>query len=145
MPVVQMLVGCTSFESGHVSPDYPFGFRLRCQRREWLEYKRGHGYRFVTCTSNPKRPGLVWNKPHASTYTALAVMYLDEDDHVQWNGIHVGTDEPSIDRFVATYGEGLQGAQEQAILHDLRNIARISKARYEAYLAKQQQQAQVAD
>jgi len=140
MPVVQMLVGCVSFDMAHETEDYPYGHTLRCQRREWLEYKRGHGYRFVTCTSNPKRPGLVWNKPHASTYAALAVMYLDEKDHVQWAPFHAGSDEPSIDRYAETYAEGLQGAQEQAILHDLRNIARISKARWEAYLAKQQQQ-----
>jgi hypothetical protein len=145
MPVVQMLVGCTSFETAHCTSAYPYGRTLRCQRREWLEYKAGHGYRFVTCTNNPKRPGLVWNKPHASTYAALAVMYLDENEHVQWACLHTYTEEGTIDAFVATYGEGLQGAQEQAILHDLRNIARISKARWEAYLAKQQQQTQVAD
>jgi len=30
--------------------------------------------------------GEPWNKPHYSTYTDLAVLYLDEQDHVQWWG-----------------------------------------------------------
>ncbi len=143
MAVVEMLVGCESFESAHISANYPFGFRLRCQRREWLEFKAGYGYRFMTCTSNPKRPGLVWNKPKASTYAALGVMYLDEQGHVQWNVLHAGTVEKDIDRFVEQYRDGLQGEREQQILADLRNIARISQARYEAWVAKQQEQ--VAD
>lgn len=82
--------------SGHVSPetayvvdDYPYGFRLRCKIRYWLEYKTNKGFRFVSQTSNPKRPGLVWNAPKASKYSKCgAAMILDDDTgHVEWRGL----------------------------------------------------------
>lgn len=82
--------------SGHVSPetaylvnDYPYGFRLRCKIRYWLEYKPGKGMRFVSQTTNPKRPGIVWNAPKASTYRAHgAVMLVNpENGHVGCTGL----------------------------------------------------------
>ena len=48
------LIGHTSQETAFVQPDYPYSRRLRCQRRGWIETKKGHGQRFVTQTSNPK-------------------------------------------------------------------------------------------
>lgn len=81
--------------AGHVSPDtaylvsdYPYGFRLRCQIRYWLEFNKSHGVRLMSQTSNPKRPELVWNKAKGSTYCKFGgAMYLDENDHVQWAGL----------------------------------------------------------
>jgi len=35
--------------------DYPYGFRLRCKIRFWLEYAPKRGFRFVSQTTNPKR------------------------------------------------------------------------------------------
>lgn len=80
--------------SGHVSPetaylveDYPYGFRLRCKIRYWLEYAPKKGFRFVSQTTNPKR-GHVWNKPKASTYARFGgAMFLDESGHVHWSGL----------------------------------------------------------
>lgn len=81
--------------AGHVSPDtaytvddYPYGFRLRCKIRYWLEFKPKQGFRLVSQTTNPKR-GNVWNKPKASTYSAFGgCMYLDDSDgHVHWSGL----------------------------------------------------------
>jgi len=80
--------------SGHISPetafvveDYPYGFRLRCKIRYWLETNK-KGTRFVSQTTNPKASTEVWNKPKASTYVDFSgAMYLDENDHVQWQGI----------------------------------------------------------
>lgn len=59
----------TSPETASLMPDSPYGFRLRCQMRVWLESRKGHGYRMMTQTSNPKNAGLVWNKPKASIYS----------------------------------------------------------------------------
>lgn len=82
--------------SGHVSPetaylvnDYPYGYTLRCKIRYWLEYKPGKGMRFASQTTNPKRPGTVWNKPKASTYQSRGgVMLLNpENGHVSWTGL----------------------------------------------------------
>jgi hypothetical protein len=94
---------------GHVSPetaylvnDYPYGFRLRCKIRYWLEHKAGHGTRLVSQTTNPKRQGQqigcdaagdYWNKPKASTYSAgFAFMFLDEQGHVQWTCLSAYSD-----------------------------------------------------
>lgn len=146
MAVKEMLIGCNSEATSHCTLDYPYGFKLRCQRREWLEYKPNHGYRFVTQTSNPKKPSkwvvcdtcngsgyimlavlghpgrqtvcvccngngqveeLVWNAPKASTYVTLAAMYIDEQGHVQWAGLHMYSTVAEIDAFVSTYREGL--------------------------------------
>jgi hypothetical protein len=37
MPKIhRVLTGCVSAETAHVQADYPYGRRLRCQRRCWL-------------------------------------------------------------------------------------------------------------
>lgn len=75
----QQLVGHVSPETAFVVADYPYGFKLRCQMRYWIESKPGYGQRFVSQTSNPKKPGLVWNKPKAGVYALVVVMYRDQD------------------------------------------------------------------
>jgi hypothetical protein len=117
---ITVLVGHSSPETAHVTEDSPYGFRLRCQRRAWLECHPTKGYRFVTQTSNPKRPGLVWNAPKASTYTSLGVMFLDDAQHVQWARLSVYDSLATIDRFAATYPEGLREPRERRILGMLR-------------------------
>lgn len=75
----RQLVGHVSPETAMVVADYPYGFKLRCQMRYWVESKPGYGQRFVSQTSNPKKPGLVWNKPKAGVYALVVVMYQDQD------------------------------------------------------------------
>lgn len=58
---MKILTGHTSPETAYVVQDYPYGFRLRCQIRYWLEFKAGKGVRLVSQTSNPKVAGLVWS------------------------------------------------------------------------------------
>lgn len=85
---MQILSNHTSLETAYLVDDYPYGFRLRCTIRYWLEYHPKRGFRFVSQTSNPKRPGLVWNKPKASTYCRFGgAMYLDDVGHVHWAGL----------------------------------------------------------
>lgn len=84
---VRVLSGHTSAESAYLVKDYPYGRRLRCQIRYWIETAtKGSAkseQRWVSQTTNPKAPGHPWNKPKPSTYSAFAVMYLDEKDYVQ--------------------------------------------------------------
>jgi hypothetical protein len=82
-----LLFGHVSPETAYVVADYPYGFRLRCSIRYWLEFKPKKGFRFVSQTTNPKR-GNVWNKPKASTYSEFGgAMYLNEDGHCTWSGL----------------------------------------------------------
>lgn len=78
----------TSPETAYVVDDYPYGFRLRCKIRYWIEHHPKHGFRLVSQTTNPKLSREVWNKPKASIYSAVVlVMGLDEQGHVQSAGI----------------------------------------------------------
>ena len=36
-------------------------------------------------TTNPKKPGQIWNKPKASVYYVFGVMGLNADGHVTWD------------------------------------------------------------
>ncbi|KZM71082.1 hypothetical protein [Nocardia terpenica] len=89
--VVRVLRGHSDAESAFVVDDYPYGFRLRCKIRYWMEQASKGQYkahwRMVTQTTNPKRPGEVWNKPKASQYTGYAVLVQYENDHVGQVGV----------------------------------------------------------
>ena len=100
----------TSPETAYVVDDYPYGFRLRCSIRYWLEFNPKRGFRFVSQTTNPKR-GNVWNKPKASTYFRFGgAMFLDDDGHVQWSGLgeYSGGDEAK--EWQETYGAAVPEA-----------------------------------
>lgn len=85
---MHILTGHISPETAYVVDDYPYGFRLRCKIRYWLEHKAKRGFRLVFQTTNPKRPGEVWNKPKASTYARFGMcMYLNEEGHVAWSAL----------------------------------------------------------
>lgn len=102
------LKGHTTAETAYVGDDYPYGFRLRCKIRYWLEYNKKHGFRLVSQTTNPKVTGEVWNKPKASTYVKIAAcMYLDDHNHVQWVGLsEYSSYEGAVD-FFKKYEEGM--------------------------------------
>ena len=102
---MQPLYGHTTQETAYLVRDYPYGFRLRCQIRYWLESDPKKGHRFCSQTTNPKKPGEVWNAPKKSTYTPIsACMFLDDEDHVQWTGFDPYHADKAL-RFVETYAQ----------------------------------------
>lgn len=107
---MEILKGHLSPETAYIVDDYPYGFRLRCKIRYWLEVHKKHGVRFVSQTTNPKR-GDIWNKPRASTYCALGgAMFLDDNGHVKWNGASYYDDANQLLNFISVYGEGIPPA-----------------------------------
>ncbi len=93
----------TSQDTAFLIPSYPYG-GLRCKMRCWLE-TNNKGTRFVTQTTNPKR-GDIWNKPKASTYSEISgAMYLDENGHVQWQGLTPHAEADKCTEFLNTFGE----------------------------------------
>jgi hypothetical protein len=108
---MKLLTGHISPETAYIVDDYPYGFRLRCKIRYWLEYSPKHGFRLVSQTTNPKRPGEVWNKPKASTYARFGgAMYLDDENHVTWSGLSEYSDTAESVKWRETYGAGVPEA-----------------------------------
>jgi len=98
-----MLSGHTSFETAYRVENYPYG-RLRCKIWFWIEHKASKGYRFMSRTENPKNGRM--NAPKASTYMEFAgAMYLDENEHVQWAGLHAYSSPEVILTFVKNFPE----------------------------------------
>ena len=123
-----ILKGHNSPDTAYVVNDYPYGFRLRCKIRYWLEENK-RGARFVSQTTNPKIEGReVWNKPKASTYALIAgCMYLNEEGHTQWTGLNEYTDAKEAEDWYNTYKDGLS---EQSRINAEGWIS--AKKRYEA-------------
>lgn len=122
--IKEILHGHTSMETAYVVEDYPYGFRLRCQIRYWLEYRKGHGTRLTTQTTNPKK-GDIWNKPKSSTYsTGFAFLYLDENDHVKWNSLDYSY--PVFELYEQVYGElwNLFTPEEQELIKKVEKLSR---------------------
>lgn len=119
------IFGHTSQETAYLITDYPYGRTLRCQRRVWLESDPKRGVRFVAQTDNPKNGR--WNKPHKSTYTDIAAgLYLDADNHVQWEGIgYYSTPEQAL-AFAQTYGKQAEGGDR--LLYWAQKKAKLAQA-----------------
>lgn len=126
---VRVLNGHTSPETAYLVEDYPYSFRLRCKIRYWIETAtKGQAkgrQRFVSQTTNPKVASTVWNKPKAATYGDIAVLYLDENDHVQWwgCGYWLYPDEDARARFMGICD---QLPEEQRARYD--SLVKVSRA-----------------
>ena len=96
----EVLYGHHDMNSAYVVEDYPYGFRLRCTIRYWLE-TNGKGTRFLSQTQDP-RTGR-WNKPKASTYSVAGAMYKDERGYVHYESLGMGADIAHALTFVRTY------------------------------------------
>jgi hypothetical protein len=131
------LSGHTSFETAYVVDDYPYGFRLRCKIKYWIETKPGFGSRVMSSTTNPKKPDNRWNKPKASTYAPIKVLYLDsETGHVENAGLSAyDAEEGRIEAFEAEFGAALTERDKDFIAALKRAVARV-KARNAAASAE---------
>ncbi len=87
---VTLLHGHTSQETAYLVEDYPYGRRLRCKIRYWVETatkgaKRGQ-QRMVSQSTDPRRDNEVWNKPDTTSrggYSLMTFMYVNGDGHVK--------------------------------------------------------------
>lgn len=105
---IKLLPGHTSPETAYVVEDYPYGFRLRCKIRYWIEYNKKHGFRFCSQTTNPKRAGIHWNAPKKSTYAKFgACMFLDENERVQWAALSEYSSAEKARNFLDKYRTGM--------------------------------------
>jgi hypothetical protein len=114
MPNITILKGHVSPETAYVVEDYPYGYKLRCKIRYWIEYKNNFGFRFVSQTTNPKKPLEHWNAPKAGTYFKFGMcMYLEhENGHVSYSGLHQLCDGAEAKAWQEKYGEGVPEARK---------------------------------
>lgn len=123
------IYGHKSEETAYVVEDYPYGYKLRCTIRYWLEFKPSKGYRFVSQTKNPKNNR--WNAPKASTYMSVSgCMFLDENGHVKWSGVSHYSSLADLKRFAESFPEadltavkGMIEAEERRAIADKANRA----------------------
>lgn len=113
-----LLVGHISPETAYTVEDYPYGFRLRCRIRYWLEGNPKRGYRWCSQTTNPKRAEERWNAPKKSTYSRIAaVMFLNADQHVKWCSFPDHADNiEDMRAWVARHGDALTKEMHGSIL-----------------------------
>ncbi|MCX4097723.1 hypothetical protein [Nocardia sp. alder85J] len=84
--IVKVLYGHTDAETAHIDTDYPWGYRLRCTRRSWVEtavrgVKRGQS-RLVTQTTDPRRSEEFWNAPKPGRYARKVFLTAFENGQV---------------------------------------------------------------
>jgi hypothetical protein len=111
-PTVTLLSNThVSPETAYVVVDYPYGFKLRCKIRYWIDCNPRHGARFVSQTTDPRKAGEVWNKPKTSTYCRFGgALYLDARGHVRWAGLTEYADGAEALAFRETYGAAVPEA-----------------------------------
>lgn len=102
---MKALLGHISESTAYVVDDYPYGFRLRCKIRYWIEHNETHGFRFCSQTTNPKLSYEHWNKPKKGTYCLNAMgMYLDEESgHVEHCALGIYNDAKEAKEFREKY------------------------------------------
>lgn len=111
-------------ETAKVVEGYPWGFRLKTTIRYWIESKKNFGQRFASQTINPKNGK--WCAPKFSTYSPIAIMYLDENNHVQHTGLSRYHDEEELLKFKETHLENLDDFQKEQ-LKELLAIKNVMK------------------
>jgi hypothetical protein len=105
---MEILKGHVSEKTAYLVDDYPFGFRLRCKIRYWIEYKEKKGFRSVSQTTNPRKENEVWNAPKYSTYCKYGMcMFLDEKKHVAFTGLTEYSSGEEAKAWQDTYIEGV--------------------------------------
>lgn len=129
--VVEVLPGThVSAETAYVIADYPYGFRLRCKIRYWLDCGKP-GVRLMTQTTNPKVSGEVWNKPKAGVYSRFgAALFLDQKGHVHHSGLSESSGGKEASEWCAVFGAGVPESHRRQCL-----AWAASKVAYDAAVA----------
>lgn len=115
---MQILKGHVSPETAYVVNDYPYGYKLRCKIRYWIEYRSKMGFRFMSQTTNPKAIGEVWNKAKAGTYYRFGMcMYINkETGHVEHTALSEYCDAKQAKEWLEKYYEGVDYSEGKLLL-----------------------------
>lgn len=123
------LYGHTSFETSYHVPDYPYGRKVRCEIRYWIEFKESKGFRFCHKTKNPKTDSWDTNEQKNSGYFTQAMcMYLDEKGHTTYSALTEFSEAKHIKAFVENFPE--------AVTDRLKRFVKMRAAYYRSCAAK---------
>lgn len=76
----------TSFETAYVVQDWPWGYKLRTEKRFWIESNKS-GDRQVTQTLDPRTNK--WCAPKKSTYYPVKIFYTSDEKKIVTQGEEV--------------------------------------------------------
>jgi len=129
--VKEFLLNHTDEGTSFLIEDYPYGRKLRCQRKVWVETDpRGkRGDRFVGRTQNPKTKR--WNRPKKTTYANLGFLYLDHKGHVRWATVNIYSKKEQIRALVEEVGG--TGALQPGQLIMYNSLMGIDHTTYDDY------------
>nr|BAR36426.1 lipoprotein [uncultured Mediterranean phage uvMED] len=88
-----------SFENAVEVNNYPWGFRFKTKRRTWIETDKNKGDRVCFCTLNPKTNK--WCAVKKSTYNAVDVLLIDENNHIKSIGLWKSTSKEDLESFLS--------------------------------------------
>ena len=117
-------------ETAFVINDYPFGFKLRCFKRIWIETatkgtKKGlqriveqTTKKAVNCIKDeydtaPIDKDYLWNKPKTSVYGMLKIMVLNDDKQIEFAGLGEMVWGDQVEKFNEKYSGQLDAIQMQ--------------------------------
>lgn len=109
-----------------ISENYPYGFRLRTTKTDWIEFKPKNGFRHVSQTVNPKNGRL--NKPKVGQYYQGMILYTNPDGHVKSRTFRF-SDTPDIAEncnFIARHFDLFQPTEINYFYQELLMFARIT-------------------
>lgn len=127
--MLKVLHGHVSPETAFIVSDYPYGFRLRCKMRYWLETAekgaKAGSMRLMSQTTNPKITSReVWNTPKGSTYSDMILLVLNtEDGHVENHAVSLYSFCEAFDNFRNAFYEQMD-ERERKKFDDLVKISR---------------------
>ena len=101
MTVIKQLLGHDTPETAFMVLNYPWGFRMKTKRRYWIETTK-RGQRAIYQTMDPRTER--WCKPKKGTYSDIMFMYLNEEEHVKFDGITRGGYEERLKAFLEKSG-----------------------------------------
>jgi len=89
-----------SFDNALEVSNYPWGFRLKTKRRTWIETNKNQGDRVCFSTLNPKTQQ--WCAVKKSTYNAVDVLFIDENEHIKSYGVSKCAYSKHLEKFTST-------------------------------------------
>jgi len=130
------IYGATDEESAHVVEGWPWGRRMRCTKRFWVETTKNGDRLCAQCTKPDKETGKCsgsWCKPKKSTYTPGVIVLAEDTDGTiatETLGHFDNHSAADIEAFTERHAGRLSDVQESRA-----RSALVNRKRYDEILA----------